>query len=185
MRGWIARAKTLFIEDATRFDEGMAQFLEMFQGHPVVSVATGETLLEQDTRTGRLFVLIEGKVEVIKNGDVVAWSSQPGDILGDISALLDLPHTTTVRAVRDCRFYVVENARGFLEQNPAFCAHLCELLARRLVSVTAYLAEIKHQYAGHDHIGMIDEVLDRLMHRTPRARTPARPSDVDRPEEVE
>ncbi len=151
----------------------------MFRGKPEVAVAAGETLLEQDTRTGRLFILIEGKVEVIKNGDVVAWSSTPGDILGDISALLDTPHTTTVRTVQDSRFHVFDNAREFLEQNPAVCVHLCELLARRLVSVTTYLAEIKHQYAGHDHIGMIDEVLDKLMHRTPRARVPARRSEVD------
>jgi CRP/FNR family cyclic AMP-dependent transcriptional regulator len=157
----------------------MDLFLEMFKGHPVLSVAEGETLIEQDTRTGRLFILIEGKVEVLKNGDVVAWSSQPGDILGDISALLDLPHTTTVRAVRGCRFYVFENAREFLERNPQVCVHLCELLARRLVSVTTYLAEIKRQYAGHDHIGMIDEVLDKLMHRTPRSRVPSKPSEVD------
>jgi CRP-like cAMP-binding protein len=160
----------------------MDLFLDMFQGHPVQVVAAGETLLEQDTRTGRLFILIDGKVEVLKNGELVAWSSQPGDILGDISALLDQPHSTTVRAVRDCRFYVFDNAREFLEQNPAVCVHLCELLARRLVSVTSYLAEIKHQFAGHDHIGMIDEVLDKLMHRTPRPRVPGRRSDVDQAE---
>ncbi|HEX4140983.1 MAG TPA: cyclic nucleotide-binding domain-containing protein [Candidatus Methylacidiphilales bacterium] len=157
----------------------MDLFLEMFRGHPVQAVTAGETLIEQDSRTGRLFILIEGKVEVIKNGEVVAWSSQPGDILGDISALLDLPHTTTVRATRDCRFYVFDNAREFLERNPAVSVHLCELLARRLVSVTSYLAEIKRQFAGHDHIGMIDEVLDKLMHRTPRARVPGRRSEID------
>jgi len=163
----------------------MDTFLEMFRGHPVLSVATGETLINQDARTGRLFILIEGKVEVLKNGEVVGWSAQPGDILGDISALLDLPHTTTVRAVRDCRFYVFENAREFLEGNPTVCLHLCELLARRLVSVTSYLAEIKRQFAGHDHIGMIDEVLDKLMHRTPRPRVAARPTEVDRTESTE
>jgi CRP-like cAMP-binding protein len=159
----------------------MDLFLETFRGHPVRALAAGETLLEQDTRTGRLFILIEGKVEILKDGDLVAYSAQPGDILGDISALLDMPHTTTVRAVDSCRFYVLENAREFLEQNPAVCVHLCELLARRLVSVTAYLAEIKHQFAGHDHIGMIDEVLLKLLHRTPRPRVAGRRSDVDEP----
>ncbi len=157
----------------------MDTFLEMFRAQPVRTVAAGETLIEQDTRTGRLFVLIEGKVEVVKNGEVVAWLSEPGDIIGDISALLDLPHTTTVRAVRESRFYVFDQPREFLEQNPAMSVHLCELLARRLVSVTAYLAEIKHQFAGHDHIGMIDEVIDKLMHRMPRRRVPGRPSGIE------
>jgi CRP-like cAMP-binding protein len=161
--------------------EGMEPFLDMFRGQPVLSAAEGETILEQGTCRGQLFILIEGKVEVTKNGEVVAWSSQPGDIFGDISALLDQPHSTTVRAVRASRFYVFSEPRAFLEQNPAVCLHLCEQLARRLVSVTSYLAEIKHQFAGHDHIGMIDDVLDKLMHRTPRARVPARPSAVDEP----
>jgi len=156
---------------------GMDTFLEMFRGQPEISVATGETLLEQNSRTGRLFVLIEGKVEVIKNNELVAWISQPGDIIGDISALLDTPHSTTVRAVRDCRFYVFDNAREFLEKHPQVTIHLCELLARRLVSVTAYLAEIKQQFAGHDHIGMIDEILEKLLHRTPRPRVPGRRVD--------
>jgi CRP/FNR family cyclic AMP-dependent transcriptional regulator len=159
----------------------MEMFLEKFQGQPVRSVATGETLIEQNTRTGRLFVLIEGKMEVLKNGEVVAWISQPGDIIGDISALLDTPHSTTVRAVRDSRFYVFDNARAFLEQNPDVSLHLCELLAQRLVSVTAYLAEIKHQFAGHDHIGMIDDILEKLLHRTPRKRVPGRPINIDEP----
>jgi CRP/FNR family cyclic AMP-dependent transcriptional regulator len=157
----------------------MEMFLEKFQGQPTLSVATGETLIEQNTRTGKLFVLIEGKVEVLKNGEVVAWISQPGDIIGDISALLDTPHSTTVRAMRDCRFYVFDDARGFLEQNPAVALHLCELLAQRLVSVTAYLAEIKHQFAGHDHIGMIDDILEKLLHRTPRKRVPGKITEVD------
>jgi CRP-like cAMP-binding protein len=159
----------------------MEMFLEKFQGQQVLSVAAGETLIEQNTRTGRLFVLIEGKVEVLKNGEIVAWISQPGDIIGDISALLDTPHSTTVRAMRDCRFYVFDNAREFLEQNPAVSVHLCELLAQRLVSVTAYLAEIKHQFAGHDHIGMIDDILEKLLHRTPRKRVPGRTSEAEEP----
>jgi CRP/FNR family cyclic AMP-dependent transcriptional regulator len=123
--------------------------------------------------------LISGKVEIIKNGEVVATSNQPGDLFGDMSALLGLPHTTTVRAVSDSSFHVVEDARAYLEQNSLVTMHLCELLARRLVSVTEYLANLKHQFAGHDHIGMVDEVVDRLIHRTPRVRIAPRASTID------
>ena len=161
--------------------EGM-ELLAVFRDHPAQTFVFGECVLEQGTRTGRLFILIEGKVEIIKDGQVVATSSNPGDIFGDLSALLDSPHTTTVRAVKESRFYVVEEARAFLEQNPAVCMHLCELLARRLVSVTTYLAELKQQFAGHDHIGMIDQVLDKLIHRTPRKRIPPRSATAQLPE---
>ncbi len=160
---------------------GMERVLEMFQGYPVVEIAAGEIVLEQGTRTGRLYILIEGKVEVSKGEDLIARSTQAGDIFGDISALLDLPHTTNVRALQDSRFYVVDDARAFLERSPGACLHLCELLARRLVSVVNYVTEIKHQFVGHDHIAMIDEMLDKLILRTPRPRVPGRPSGIDHP----
>jgi CRP/FNR family cyclic AMP-dependent transcriptional regulator len=160
----------------------MASFLEIFQNLPVQNVAAGEIVIEQGTNTGRLFILIEGKVEIVKDGQMVAASGQAGDIFGDISALLNLPHTTSVRAVRDSRFYIVAEARPFLEQNPAVCMHLCELLARRLVSVTDYLVNLKHQFTGHDHLGMVDEVLDSLIHRHPRTRVAPRSSTVHIPE---
>jgi CRP/FNR family transcriptional regulator, cyclic AMP receptor protein len=179
--GLVAETPFQWIASALRYS-AMALSLEIFHHLPVRDIAAGETLIEQGSRTGHLFVLMEGKVEVVKNGETVATSSQPGDIFGDMSALLDLPHTTSVRAVRYSRFYVVAEARAFLEQNPLVCMHLCELLASRLVSVTAYLADLKHQFAGHDHIGMVDEVLDRLIHRHPRVRVAPPASTIQIPD---
>lgn len=153
--------------------------LDVFSNLPVQNVPAGGTVIEQGTTTGRLFILIKGKVEVIKDGEKVAASNHPGDIFGDMSALLSLPHTTSVRAVTDSSFHIVAEARPYLEQNPLVCMHLCELLASRLVSVTAYLADLKHQFAGHDHIGMVDEVLDRLIHRTPRTRVAPKASTIN------
>ena len=160
----------------------MALSLEIFRDLPVQSIAAGAIVIDQGTRTGRLFILISGKVEIVKDGKSVATSGQQGDIFGDLSALLDVPHTTSVRAVTDSQFYVVTEARPFLEQNPVVCMHLCELLARRLVSVTDYLVNLKQQFAGHDHLGMVDEVLDKLIHRHPRPRIPARQSTTALPE---
>ncbi len=161
------------------FVEGMTLSLDVFRDLPILKVAAGEDVIGQGTSTGKLFILIEGKVDVIKDEKSVATSSQPGDIFGDISALLSVPHTTSVRAVKDSSFYVAEHAREFLEKNPTVCMHLCELIARRLVSVTEYLVNLKEQYAGHDHIGMVDDVLDSLIHRHPRKRVAARRSSLD------
>jgi hypothetical protein len=49
------------------------------------------------------------------------------------------------------------------------------LLARRLDALNKYLVDVKQQFEGHDHIGMVDEVLDTLLHRQPRNRV--RPSE--------
>ena len=160
----------------------MPILLSALREHPVREFATGETVLTQGERTGMLFILIEGAVEVMKDDVTVASAAEPGAIFGDLSALLDLPHTAAVRTVRASRFHVVANPRTFLEQNPGVCLHLCELLARRLDSVNKYLVDVKHQFAGHDHLGLVDDVLDTLMHRHPRPRIRPRESTVSDPE---
>jgi CRP-like cAMP-binding protein len=118
----------------------------------------------------------------VKDDVTVASASEPGAIFGDLSALLGIPHTATVRAVRASTFHVVPNPRAFLEQNPSACLHLCELLARRLDAVNKYLVDVKQQFAGHDHLGLVDSVLDTLMHRHPRQRIAPKQSTLRDPE---
>ncbi len=160
----------------------MSAILAALRDHPVRHFAAGETVLEQGDRTGLLYILIEGAVEVVKDDVTVASASEPGAVFGDLAALLDVPHTAAVRAVRASRFHVVSNPRVFLEQNPPVCLHLCELLARRLDAVNKYLVNVKQQFAGHDHLGMVDGVLDTLMHRQPRQRVAPRESTIRGPE---
>ena len=58
------------------------------------------------------------------------------------------------------------------------CLHVCELLARRLDSLNNYLVDVKRQFEGHDHIGMVDEVLESLLHRQPRDRIRPKESTI-------
>jgi len=160
----------------------MFSVLDALRDYPVRHFAAGEVILGQDEHTGFLYVLIEGSVEVVKDGVVVARSSDPGAVFGDLAVLLGVPHTAAVRALVPSRFHLVEDARTFLQKNPPFCLHLCELLARRLDAVNKYLVDVKQQFAGHDHLGMVDEVLDTLMHRQPRKRIAPRASTLRDPE---
>jgi len=160
----------------------VSNILKSLGDHPVRTFAAGETVLGQGESTGVLLVLIEGSIEVVKDDVTVATASEPGAIFGDLSALLGIPHTAAVRALGESSFYVVDDPRAFLEMNPAACLHLCELLARRLDSVNKYLVDVKHQFAGHDHLGLVDSVLDTLMHRPPRRRIAPRESTLRDPE---
>jgi CRP-like cAMP-binding protein len=160
----------------------MPSILAALRDHPVRHFAAGETVLAQGDCTGLLYFLIEGTVEVVKDDVTVATATEPGAVFGDLSALLGVPHTAAVRAVRASRFHVVTDSRAFLEQTPPACLHLCELLARRLDAVNKYLVDVKQQFAGHDHLGMVDGVLDTLMHRQPRPRVAPRASTIRGPE---
>src|SRR5262245_59803784 len=99
----------------------VSAILTALQDRPARQFEAGETVLEQGQRSGLLFILIEGTVEVIKDGVIVATASEPGAIFGDLSALLSGPHTASVRAIHSSRFYVVSEPREFLDRNPAAC----------------------------------------------------------------
>ena len=145
-------------------------------------LAAGEILIEQGDHTGLLFILIEGTVEVTKDGVAVTKTNESGAIFGDLAALLGVPHTAAVRALTPARFHVVAEAKTFLEEHPAVNLHLCKLLARRLDAVNKYLVDLKQQFAGHDHLGMVDGMLDMLMHRQPRERVVPKRSTLRDPE---
>jgi CRP-like cAMP-binding protein len=153
----------------------MASMLELLQGREVRRFDAGQVVLQQGEVTGRLYFLIEGAVEVVKDDVVVATAAQPGVVFGEMSVLLGGGHTATVRASRPSAFHIVEDPREFFRTEPAACLFVCELLARRLDSLNRYLVDVKHQFEGHDHIGMVDEVMETLMHRQPRGRV--RPSE--------
>jgi len=152
---------------------GMSAILELLRDREVRRFAPGEVVLEQGQATGRLYFLIQGTVEVVKDDVRLATSSQPGAVFGEMAMILGGPHTATVRALETSEFHLVEDPRAFFNGSPAACMHVCELLARRIDALNRYLVDVKHQYEGHDHIGMVDQILETLLHRP--GRTVVRP----------
>lgn len=126
----------------------------------------GEVLLAEGQHTGKLYILIDGAVEVSRAGFPIDVVSEPGTMFGETSVLLDLPHTATVKVTALCRAYVVDDAAAFLLAHPDFAHAISRLLAQRLHTVTSYLADLKAQFSDHhDHLAMVDEVLVSLLHQ--------------------
>jgi CRP-like cAMP-binding protein len=147
----------------------MSAILDLISGHPVEHFQPGDILIEQRHHSGRILVLLEGAVEVLRDGVRVGKASEAGACFGEMSALLDRAHTATVRALLPCSVAIIDNPRDFLKGSSAASLHIAELLARRLDALNKYLIDVKRQYEGHDHIGMVDEVIETLMHRQPKA----------------
>lgn len=150
----------------------MSEILAQLQGHVVRRFEAGDTILTAGQQAGVLLVLIDGAVEVRKDGALIDLVKEPGAVLGEIAALLQSGHSADVIATLPSSLYVIENPRAFLREHPDFHLHVSALLAKRLGNLVKYLADVKHQYEGHDHIGMVDQVLDTLLHRQPRKRGP-------------
>jgi len=156
----------------------MSAILESLQGHERRRFEAGQFVIRQGEQTDALYFLIEGAVEVFKDDVRVATATQPGQVFGEMAVLLGGAHTASVRAVKPCDFFIVGQPREFLKASPALSLHVAELLARRLDTLNKYLVDVKHQFEGHDHIGMVDEVLEALLHRQPTARVRPRESTI-------
>ena len=119
----------------------MREILDYCTGGVARAVSAGTLLIDEGSKTGHLFVLIEGQLEVIKGDTVVACVAEPGAVVGEMSVLLDQPHTATVRAASDSTIYEFADAASFLRDHPAVALSIARLLARRLNVATTYLAD--------------------------------------------
>jgi CRP-like cAMP-binding protein len=142
----------------------MNEVLSMCQHFPQRRIANGEVLIEAGMPADRMYVLREGAFEVQRSGVVVVRIAEPGAFLGEISAVLGSVPTASVLATRDSVVHVIETASQQVRQDPELTLAIAQLLARRLVAVTAYLVDIKRQYAGTDgHLSVMDRVLGDLV----------------------
>jgi CRP-like cAMP-binding protein len=133
----------------------------------------GTSFIHEGGKTGHLFVLIEGKVEVVKSDSIVALISEPGAVFGEMSVLLGQPHSATVRTATDSVLYEFEDAASFLRDQPEVALLIARLLAQRLHVATTYLADLMHQYADHGtHLAMVGEVLQSMINLPPMQVVP-------------
>ncbi len=131
---------------------------------PTRALATGEALLEEGVPTASLFVLERGAVEVVRGGVRVVRIDEPGAFLGEIAALLDMPPTASVVALEPTVVRVIANAVHRVQTDPALTVAIARLLARRLHAVTAYLVDLRRQYADTDsHLALMDQVLAQII----------------------
>lgn len=141
----------------------MASLLDTYANLPVWSYEPGDTVIQEDCKEGKLFILKRGSVEVCKHGQPINRSASPGAIFGEISVLLSCGHSATVRALEPSEFYVAEDGTGFLRSNPTLNLHIARLLAHRLQRITQQLSDVHDavEASGRPTLGM-DGVLRSL-----------------------
>ena len=118
---------------------------------PLVTYQAGETVIADGSRTERLLILRKGTVAVVKKDTEIAKVTEPGAVFGELSVLLDQPHTADVRALETSQFHVA-NATALLAQNPIAVLYVATTLAHRLDSANHALIQLKHQLqTGEPH----------------------------------
>jgi CRP-like cAMP-binding protein len=158
----------------------MREILEQCADLPIREMAAGEVLIEQGETPGALYVLDQGAVVIERDGVPFAYVDSPGSVLGEMSVALGRPATATVRASTPCRIRTASDAEAFLTTRSGVALAVLRVVAARLEGLTAYLADVKRQFADRaDHLGMLDDVLNALVHHQPPDVTPGSARDPD------
>ena len=141
----------MWIDAAANFQNGLAAL-------PLTIYQAGETVLTEGSRTDRLLILRKGSVAIVKEGIEIARVAEPGAVFGEISALLDCPHTADVRALTTSQFHV---ARPADLQDPAALFYVAAILARRLDGANQALIELKSEIQDKPR-NVIDLTIEKM-----------------------
>jgi CRP-like cAMP-binding protein len=96
-------------------------------------------------------ILRKGTVAILKENVEIARVAEPGAIFGELSLLLDQPHTADVRALETSQLYVA-NGTMLLSQYPNAVRHVATVLAHRLEEANRALIQLRGQLqAGQPH----------------------------------
>jgi CRP-like cAMP-binding protein len=143
----------------------MSDLLEYCADLPVVTVEPGDCVVHQGRMAEAVYVLIEGEVQMERDGIAFATVTYPGAVFGEMSTVLQRPATASARVMTRSRMHVAHDPLTMLRDRPEVTLAVLRLTAGRLDAMTHYLADVRTQYAGSaGHLGLVDGVLESLLH---------------------
>lgn len=140
----------------------MTTIFEAALGLPVVTLEPGGVLFKEGERSGKLYILKSGDLEVVRDGSAVAAFADSGVVVGEMSALLDEPHSATIRSRKGAEIYVVDDPSAFLDRHPAVAREIARTLAQRLSKTTALLVEMRQRSKEREDQEMFDKIFALL-----------------------
>ena len=138
-----------------------AVFRKRLDALPLATYQAGENVLTAGSKSGQLLILKSGVVAIVKEDIEIAKVREPGAVLGELSALLDQPHTADVRALETSWFHVAD-ASILLGKDPVALLYVAAILARRLDSANQAFIELKSQIHAGQPRSEIGETIDKM-----------------------
>ena len=100
----------------------------------VIEAPAGSVLVTEGERHHFFFVILEGEVRVTRNYDkqaVLMGINKPGNFMGEVAVLLDMPWTATARILKPARLFRLD------EKNFWLMLSQCETVARQIFRMAA------------------------------------------------
>ena len=108
--------------------------LDMFKdAEDIESFASGETIFEQGDPGDRMYVVIEGAVEIILRGESINRLT-PGELFGEMALIDSRPRSATARAAEPTKVVPVDRFSFiyYVQNSPYFALDVMEIMAERL-----------------------------------------------------
>jgi CRP-like cAMP-binding protein len=98
-----------------------------------IDLRAGKELMRQGAPGREFFVLVEGTVDVVRDGKRITTLG-PGDFFGELALVSDVPRTASVTAATPIRALVVSSRdfRRLLHDEPSVAAKVMEAMAERM-----------------------------------------------------
>jgi CRP-like cAMP-binding protein len=142
------------IPDNVTFQKSLADL-------PIVTFQAGETVIAGGSKTGRLLILRKGTVAILKDETEIARVAEPGAVFGELSILLNQPHTADVCAVESSQFHVAD-ATELLAKNPIAVLYVATVLAQRLVGANHALIQLKSEIRTGEPRNVVAKTVRRM-----------------------
>ena len=136
-------------------------FQKRLNALPIATYQAGESVLAAGATTGQLLILKKGAVSIVKETIEIAKVTEVGAILGELSALLDQPHTADVRALEPSEFYVAD-ATALLAEDPVVLLYVSAVLAQRLDRANRAVIELSNQFQAGQPPGKIRKAIQKI-----------------------
>jgi formylglycine-generating enzyme required for sulfatase activity/CRP-like cAMP-binding protein len=127
---------------------------------PLTKFQPGEVVLLAGSRSEQLLFLKKGTVAIVKDGIEIARVTQRGAVLGELSVLLNQPHTADVRAVEPSQFHVA--SADILARDPLVLFYVAAILARRLNATNRVFVELKTQLKASQRGGIVERTIEKM-----------------------
>ncbi len=107
---------------------------ELFQRETdTINLSSGDAVFREGESADRMFVILEGSVDIVIGGKVVE-TAEAGSLIGEMAMIDDSARSASAIVKTPCRLVAIDQRRFhfLIQQTPFFATHVMKVLARRL-----------------------------------------------------
>jgi membrane protein len=130
----LQRKEALILKEALTGSKGLP---EKIKDRYVITYRSGEVIFNEDDRGDRMFYILNGRVGVEKSGKFIAILEK-GNYIGEISFLLGMPRSATVKAIEDTEVLTIDfqNIERLASEMPELIREILRQMALRVQRTT-------------------------------------------------